>query len=153
MYWMLGMAKVVVSILLSGMTAIGRTIGSGRRGYGSSSGRRSCLAWAAPVGLDPFDLLPVGGRWLGPHCKSSDTLSLLNREKMNAQCYGVSFRRLGQPGKRGSESLTIQLRNSFPAIREMSGIFPTSVGKLEQLEGRLASSQWALIWPLSIRWH
>ncbi|GFW41264.1 hypothetical protein TNCV_1002571 [Trichonephila clavipes] len=35
---MLGMAKVVFSILLSGMTAIGRAMESGRRGYGSSSG-------------------------------------------------------------------------------------------------------------------
>ncbi|GFX84164.1 uncharacterized protein TNCV_927751 [Trichonephila clavipes] len=35
---MLGMAKVVFSILLSGMTAIGRVMESGRRGYGSSSG-------------------------------------------------------------------------------------------------------------------
>ncbi|GFV28097.1 hypothetical protein TNCV_677851 [Trichonephila clavipes] len=38
---MLGIAKVVVSILLSGMMAIGRTMGSGRRGYGASSGRKS----------------------------------------------------------------------------------------------------------------
>ncbi|GFX88989.1 hypothetical protein TNCV_2852891 [Trichonephila clavipes] len=37
----LGMAKVVVSNLLSGMTAIGRTMESGRRGYGASSGRKS----------------------------------------------------------------------------------------------------------------
>ncbi|GFW46296.1 hypothetical protein TNCV_1387981 [Trichonephila clavipes] len=35
---MLGMAKVVFSILLSGMMAIGRAMESGRRGYGSSSG-------------------------------------------------------------------------------------------------------------------
>ncbi|GFY27632.1 hypothetical protein TNCV_910831 [Trichonephila clavipes] len=38
---MLGMTKVVVCSLLSGMTAIGRTMGSGRRVYGSSSGRKS----------------------------------------------------------------------------------------------------------------
>ncbi|GFX47543.1 hypothetical protein TNCV_3015621 [Trichonephila clavipes] len=37
---MLGMAKVMFSILLSGMTAIGRTMRSGRRGYGASSGRK-----------------------------------------------------------------------------------------------------------------
>ncbi|GFT67251.1 transposable element Tc3 transposase [Trichonephila clavipes] len=37
---MLGMAKVLFSILLSGMTAICRTMGSGRRGYGASSGRK-----------------------------------------------------------------------------------------------------------------
>ncbi|GFW06121.1 hypothetical protein TNCV_4479131 [Trichonephila clavipes] len=42
---MLGMAKVVVFILLSGMTAIGRTMGSGRRGYGASSGRKSSVFW------------------------------------------------------------------------------------------------------------
>ncbi|GFV21531.1 hypothetical protein TNCV_5121181 [Trichonephila clavipes] len=35
---MLGMAKEVFSILLSGMMAIGRAMESGRRGYGSSSG-------------------------------------------------------------------------------------------------------------------
>ncbi|GFU34809.1 hypothetical protein TNCV_2320031 [Trichonephila clavipes] len=35
---MLGMAKVVFSILLSGMTVIGRAMESGTRGYGSSSG-------------------------------------------------------------------------------------------------------------------
>ncbi|GFY31502.1 hypothetical protein TNCV_4693461 [Trichonephila clavipes] len=35
---MLGMAKVVFSILLSGMMAIGRTMESGRNGYGASSG-------------------------------------------------------------------------------------------------------------------
>ncbi|GFW28294.1 hypothetical protein TNCV_4639611 [Trichonephila clavipes] len=35
---MLGMAKVVFSILLSGMMAIGRTMESRRRGYGASSG-------------------------------------------------------------------------------------------------------------------
>ncbi|GFW26767.1 hypothetical protein TNCV_2851571 [Trichonephila clavipes] len=35
---MLGMAKVVVFILLSSMTVIGRTMGSGRRGYGASYG-------------------------------------------------------------------------------------------------------------------
>ncbi|GFW90353.1 general transcription factor II-I repeat domain-containing protein 2A [Trichonephila clavipes] len=35
---MLGMTKVVFSILLSGMMAIGRTMESGRRGYGASSG-------------------------------------------------------------------------------------------------------------------
>ncbi|GFX62489.1 hypothetical protein TNCV_413311 [Trichonephila clavipes] len=38
---MLGMAKVMVYILLSGMAAIGRTMGFGRRGYGASSGRKS----------------------------------------------------------------------------------------------------------------
>ncbi|GFX01281.1 hypothetical protein TNCV_3729501 [Trichonephila clavipes] len=37
---MLGMAKVVFSILLSGMTVIGRTMEFGRRGYDASSGRR-----------------------------------------------------------------------------------------------------------------
>ncbi|GFX41872.1 hypothetical protein TNCV_389851 [Trichonephila clavipes] len=37
---MLGMAKVVFSILLSGMTAIGRTMESGRRGYGASRGKQ-----------------------------------------------------------------------------------------------------------------
>ncbi|GFW83243.1 hypothetical protein TNCV_2508831 [Trichonephila clavipes] len=44
---MLGMAKVVFSILLSGMTAIGRAMESGRRGYGSSSGWKvfEFLAW------------------------------------------------------------------------------------------------------------
>ncbi|GFV41066.1 hypothetical protein TNCV_2666571 [Trichonephila clavipes] len=35
---MLGMKKEVFSILLSGMMAIGRTMESGRRGYGASSG-------------------------------------------------------------------------------------------------------------------
>ncbi|GFX36609.1 hypothetical protein TNCV_2031891 [Trichonephila clavipes] len=35
---MLGMAKVVFSILLSDMMAIGQAMESGRRGYGSSSG-------------------------------------------------------------------------------------------------------------------
>ncbi|GFV52349.1 hypothetical protein TNCV_855191, partial [Trichonephila clavipes] len=35
---MLGMTKVVFSILLSGMMAIGRTLESRRRGYGASSG-------------------------------------------------------------------------------------------------------------------
>ncbi|GFV68941.1 hypothetical protein TNCV_4256621 [Trichonephila clavipes] len=44
---MLGMAKVVFSILLSGMTAIGRAMESERRGYGSSSGWKvfEFLAW------------------------------------------------------------------------------------------------------------
>ncbi|GFX73291.1 hypothetical protein TNCV_4206411 [Trichonephila clavipes] len=45
---MLGMAKVVFSILLSGMMAIGRAMESGRRGYGSSSGWKVFevfLAW------------------------------------------------------------------------------------------------------------
>ncbi|GFT74995.1 hypothetical protein TNCV_935691 [Trichonephila clavipes] len=44
---MLGMAKVGFSILLSGMTAIGRAMESGRRGYGSSSGWKvfEFLAW------------------------------------------------------------------------------------------------------------
>ncbi|GFU75856.1 hypothetical protein TNCV_1653141 [Trichonephila clavipes] len=41
---MLSMARVVFSILLSGMTAIGRTRESGRRGYGASSGRKSLRA-------------------------------------------------------------------------------------------------------------
>ncbi|GFT16622.1 hypothetical protein TNCV_282231 [Trichonephila clavipes] len=40
---MLGMTKVVFCILLSGRTEIGRTMGSGRRGYGSSSGRKKSL--------------------------------------------------------------------------------------------------------------
>ncbi|GFW12019.1 hypothetical protein TNCV_4530851 [Trichonephila clavipes] len=35
---MLGLTKVVFSILLSGMMVIGRVMESGRRGYGSSSG-------------------------------------------------------------------------------------------------------------------
>ncbi|GFV66018.1 hypothetical protein TNCV_4086931 [Trichonephila clavipes] len=35
---MLGMEKVVLSILLSGMLVIGRAMESGRRGLGSSSG-------------------------------------------------------------------------------------------------------------------
>ncbi|GFX65553.1 hypothetical protein TNCV_5082891 [Trichonephila clavipes] len=35
---MLGMAKVVVFILLSGMTVTARPMGSERRGYGTSSG-------------------------------------------------------------------------------------------------------------------
>ncbi|GFV72986.1 hypothetical protein TNCV_1734541 [Trichonephila clavipes] len=38
---MLGMAKVVFSILLSGMMAIGRAMESGRSGYDASSGRKS----------------------------------------------------------------------------------------------------------------
>ncbi|GFW08794.1 uncharacterized protein TNCV_4299671 [Trichonephila clavipes] len=33
---------------------------------------------AALVGLGPFDLLPVGHRWLGAHCKFSDALSSPN---------------------------------------------------------------------------
>ncbi|GFV66156.1 hypothetical protein TNCV_2900821 [Trichonephila clavipes] len=37
---MLGLAKVVFSILLSGMRAIGRTMEPGRHGYGASSGRK-----------------------------------------------------------------------------------------------------------------
>ncbi|GFW92508.1 hypothetical protein TNCV_518251 [Trichonephila clavipes] len=40
---MLGMAKVVFSILLSGMTAIGRAMESGKRGYGSSSGWKASM--------------------------------------------------------------------------------------------------------------
>ncbi|GFT67208.1 uncharacterized protein TNCV_783581 [Trichonephila clavipes] len=53
------MAKVVVSILLSGMTAIGRTMGSGSRGYGSSSGRKSWsfLAWG--LGSNPGEAMDV----------------------------------------------------------------------------------------------
>ncbi|GFX33432.1 hypothetical protein TNCV_4122661 [Trichonephila clavipes] len=44
---MLGMAKLVFSILLSGMIAIGRAMESGRRVYGSSSGWKvfEFLAW------------------------------------------------------------------------------------------------------------
>ncbi|GFX41440.1 hypothetical protein TNCV_3489811 [Trichonephila clavipes] len=44
-----------------------------------------------PVGLGRFDLLPVGRRWLGAHCKFSDALSSPNRGKTKAQCYGISF--------------------------------------------------------------
>ncbi|GFT55162.1 hypothetical protein TNCV_1433451 [Trichonephila clavipes] len=40
----------------------------------------SCSS-AAPVGLNTFDLLPNGRRWLGAHCKFSDALSSPNREK------------------------------------------------------------------------
>ncbi|GFV78340.1 putative DD41D transposase [Trichonephila clavipes] len=43
---MLGLTKVVFSILLSGMMVIGRAMESGRRGYGSSSGWKRFVEWA-----------------------------------------------------------------------------------------------------------
>ncbi|GFX27610.1 hypothetical protein TNCV_4996651 [Trichonephila clavipes] len=91
------------------------------RNFHGSKIRLTSRTQAAPVGLGPFNLLPIR---LGAHCKFSNTLSSPNHEKTKAQCYGISFRLSGQPGKRRSESLTNQLRNSFPAIREISGIFP-----------------------------
>ncbi|GFT68484.1 hypothetical protein TNCV_2204051 [Trichonephila clavipes] len=61
------------------------------RNFHRSKIRLTSRTQAAPVGLDPFDLLPVGHRWLGSYCKFSDALSSLNRGKMKAQCYDISF--------------------------------------------------------------
>ncbi|GFU31991.1 DDE Tnp4 domain-containing protein [Trichonephila clavipes] len=49
---MLGMAKVVFSILLSDMTAIGRAMESGRRGYGSSSGWKDSESYCRFLRMD-----------------------------------------------------------------------------------------------------
>ncbi|GFX52864.1 hypothetical protein TNCV_3720541 [Trichonephila clavipes] len=65
---MLGMAKVVFSILLSGMLAIGRAMESGRRGYGSSflawlRAKRLLSDWMLGTVNNDSDWLPRGLRF------------------------------------------------------------------------------------------
>ncbi|GFS74070.1 hypothetical protein TNCV_2943441 [Trichonephila clavipes] len=76
---------------------------------------------ATPVGLGPFDLFPAGRRrleFVSVHIVSFQTRCLhriVGKRKHNVTT--SLFNGWDQPGKRGSESFTTQLRNSFPAIR------------------------------------
>ncbi|GFX12153.1 transposable element Tc1 transposase [Trichonephila clavipes] len=77
---MLGMAKVEFDILLSGMTAIGRTMGSGRRGYGFSSGRKV-----------------LGFFYLGESLEAGSSTNLLKDLRVSSK---EDFGKRNMPGKR-----------------------------------------------------
>ncbi|GFW23852.1 hypothetical protein TNCV_945371 [Trichonephila clavipes] len=99
---MLGLAKVVFSILLSGMTAIGRTMESGRRGYGASSGRKS---------LEFF--------WLGRELRGcSDWLLGTVNSDSNWLPWGLRFRKWGCACLVGKKEI-----NSDKNLKEREGEF------------------------------
>ncbi|GFX51365.1 hypothetical protein TNCV_3102981 [Trichonephila clavipes] len=75
----------------------------------------SC-SFAAPVSLGSLDLL-----FFCRPCRSQ-LISSLAPWAPKSRCILAVW-------EKGSKSLTSQIRNSFPTIGEMSGIFPTSVGK------------------------
>ncbi|GFX09201.1 hypothetical protein TNCV_1067871 [Trichonephila clavipes] len=104
------------------------------------------------VGLGSFDLLPLGrlsGFCLGSYCKFSDTLSSPNREKSKVHTVTVSLFDCRDSLEKKGQCLTTHLRNSFPEIREMTGIFPRLSVPLLAIRGkRPASSQKETYFPL-----
>ncbi|GFU95088.1 hypothetical protein TNCV_4138721 [Trichonephila clavipes] len=94
------MTKVEFCILLSGLTAIGRTMESGRRGFGSSSGRKKLfyfLAWS--LHGNARTVLPSSDQCLGHHGGHKVlTLAIVffNRQPTGPQLQGSFLELLGQ---------------------------------------------------------